>query len=1201
MPSRTLTALAACSPAPGRLDVFLGARDGGVWQRTFDGLWSPWLPLDRPWPSPGAPGADWLAVTPSGPGRIELFALGDGGELWHRSFADGDWAEWTSQGPVTSRLAPGGFTAVSTGPDALHVYTAAGDRGTEIAHWRPGTRCAPVRPGLPACGQLGAVPIGPGEFDLFVSGAPERHLLRGHFTDDRPVVWDDLGSPPAGGPSFPRFAATGHDLFAVGRQGLWHRRLGLDGPADWEDLGGDLTTDGTAPALLAAASPGGGRTDVFAVWAGTAVTHRWFDGASWSDWQLLDVRDDPPGVYHALRPQDLVTLTVRSTGLRERVRADGVTELVADHPGGRLVVDFPGQHTAETTLGSGSPVQARTAGPSRLSFAADQQPIALTVAGVLTSMGRLPLVTTPESTGPEVSRLELPQRLLLALRPCTHCTHRALPATGAGGATELWHSRITGPGSDGHVSLRPYQALADTSGLATPLAHWVDMIAALGVQHPGQPLVADRLILSAFGAWFSASVDWPELAWVHHAAMGRDYHVQVAKHGALFPFGHRAAYFEVADRRFDQTDPAVAALRTRRFLVVTEPDREYGIGDGGRHERKFPFQRATVEPRQLTELDEPSWVAGHRGFWPTRAGAAVEFTVRAQAGQEVVDLRLPLLFADDTATGAADATALDAEYAQVPRAGGRRDRGRPMTWVGSRIPLAMRSAAEPLAGAVQEVQSMTFGGVGAALSPRGVGFYPQVTRMEVGLPAVRQLLGPTGAVPAAFAADFVNTLPGAPPPDQLLDLLEQKVLDFAAAGPRSGLLAAPEMAVTQVSRELGPVVGAPLPMDPSQLFGPNAKLFGVVPLRTVLSVIRNKPKIVWAQAIGTSAPSATLTWKEQLTNHVGPFYPGTASWVSLEAVSSVVGGRPSVHTKGEITDFSLEIPSRSSKLVTLTFGNVRFTANSGEQLNLKFDLKNAQLEGKLGFVKKLSQYIPQAGPGGPQIDVSATEVKAAYTVAVPTTALMVFTVQNLSLKVGLTLSLTNQPISIEFAFGTRERPFLVTVSGFGGGGYLELGVGAGDPGSGLQRFVGGIEFGASVAMDFVIASAEVHVLGGVVMVKRGDSVDITGYLRIGGSVSVLGLIRVSVELTISLTYYPDTNELSGSAKLVITVDLTFWSTSVTLECHKSFKGPALVADPGQALPESAETDVHGSSVETALGPQGQSFPWQTYCRAFAGE
>ncbi|MGW4147077.1 hypothetical protein [Streptomyces albogriseolus] len=1182
----TVTALTACSAAPGRLDLFVGDGEGGVWHRTsttppdaLRGRWGAWHSLGRPWPSPGAPEhTGWLTAVRSGPGRIELLALDSGRGTKHRLFAAGH------DGALDTLLEEAGAEAGDAA--SAEVGGGAGDvvgdvLGDATGHgWTPWTSPDPLAARPAATDPL------PTEEQLTLL---RRQLSEGRRSDVDP-------RPTA-------FATTGRDLFAVAGHRLWHR-MWTESTA-WEDLGGDLSTDNTTAPHIAAARDEAGSTHVFAVWASTALMHRQLD-RTWSDWQLVDIWADVR-TYQVLRPDDLVALTVRGSGLRERVRADGVVEFVAARPDARLIVEFPPQHIAETVSETGTTSQGRIAGPARLAFVIGQEAVPLTVDGVLTAMRTLPLAATPATAGAEDARLELPWRLLLQLPGGAHCTHHAQPAVAHDGITELWHSRVTRPDGADALRVRPIKALPNESALATPLGHHASKIAALGVQSADPPVTVDRLVLSAFGAWFDASVSWPILDWTHRTAMGRDYYVRVLTRGALFPFGHRAAFVEVTERRFDRRAPAVAALRTTRTLIVTEPTRRYGIGDGAgkAYERAFPFQEVSVEPRQLTDLDTAVWLPC-KAFWPHQSGVTVEFTIRARADREVVDFRLPMLFVDDAVLGTSYAASLDAAYASGPRSGVQRDNGHPTREVGRRIALAMKTATQPLEGAVQEVRSMSFGGVGAALAANGVGFHPRVTRMDVALPAVRQLIGSSPTVSVEFSKAFLAAT-GAQRPEVLLALLEPKVIDFAAAGARTGMVAAPNMAVTEISRLAGPIAGGPFPPKPKDMFAEDARLFGVVSLRDIVSVITSRPQITWSDVAG--APSAKLTWREKLTTDADPFYPKRPdSLVFLEVVSQVVDGRPQLCTTGEVTDFALEIPTRASALVVLTFKKVRFTGNSGENPSLTFELADARLAGKLTFVKTLAEKIPQAGRGGPHVEISATRIRATYTITVPTLGMGVFTVQNLAIRIGLALSLEQRPIEIDFSFATRERPFLVTVSGFGGGGYLEIGVSAGKSDGGLRRFVGGIEFGASVAMDFGVAAGEVHVFGGIVFVKQGGTIDITGYLRIGGSVSVLGLIRVSVELTLSLTYDVERNELHGSARLVITVDLTFWSTSVTLECHKSFKGPSLVAGPRTALTApaearqaSADAAPSTSTVEAALGPQGSSFPWQTYCSAFAKE
>jgi hypothetical protein len=83
-------------------------------------------------------------------------------------------------------------------------------------------------------------------------------------------------------------------------------------------------------------------------------------------------------------------------------------------------------------------------------------------------------------------------------------------------------------------------------------------------------------------------------------------------------------------------------------------------------------------------------------------------------------------------------------------------------------------------------------------------------------------------------------------------------------------------------------------------------------------------------------------------------------------------------------------------------------------------------------------------------------------------------------------------------------------------------------------------------VDFFVARGEVHALGGVRFVAAGGSIAIDGYLRIGGSVEVLGLVSVSIELMVTLSYRSD-NKLVGRATIVVEIDLTLYSDKVEID------------------------------------------------------
>ncbi len=892
--------------------------------------------------------------------------------------------------------------------------------------------------------------------------------------------------------------------------------------------------------------------------------------------------------YSVLRPRDFVSFTVRSTGLQERLGANGFMEWVAVDGEGRLIVELPPQHIAETVLAAGtSTSQGRLAGPSSLHFAVPRhRAVTLSVEGVLAAMNGLALVVEPREHG-KASSIELPWRLLLALERNASCRHRSASPPGGAGVTPMWHTRIMGPSSTGYSRVYPFKSLDLETPFAngTPLRTDVTKIVE-GFKTTGTPVTVDRLILSTYGAWFSGTVDYPVVQWTHRAAMGRDFYVRLVKRGVLFPFGHKACVVSVSERQFD-TATKTAGLAGRFALIITEPLLDYGID--ARHEREFPFHRVGIEPVQVAPLDDPGTEQVH---WLEAGASPVMFTIRAWSAGDSFTMRLPLLF--KVADANVNAQQLEAMYARGPRSGIDAAAVTPTGVVDRFLPLVVKKNAHNVVEAVEDtklhVQSLTFG---ANAISSGVKFHPRIAGLVVNLPAVKQLLGQElSTIAATLDPDVQNATSGNPPKNLLR--IASKVLNFGSA--EASAIAAPSMVVDRVHRTKGLAV-ANLPTSAEQLFDPGAMLLGIVPLGKIIGSLTDsiKPEVKWNQ---TPTPHASLIWKASPAKEHLSFKPASGCEVALKVEMVTVEGRQKTVTEGLITNFVIGIPTPSDFLVKLAFSQLKFRAETGKLPDTSFTITNAELGKELNFVKQLSSHIPGVGASAPTVEVTGSEIRVRYAVAVPTPLVMgLFTLQNLRLEAGLTLPLSVRPITIDFAFGTRNRPFLVTVMGFGGGGYLELGIRAGGEGSGLERFVGGIEFGASVAMDFGVAFGEVHVFGGIVFVKQGSAISITGYLRLGGSLRVLGLITVSVELTISLTFVSP-NTLTGAAKLVIAIDLTFWSTSVEIECRKTFVGSdQTLADRERAL---APPPVK-FTVEQALGRVGSSFPWLTYCQAFAGE
>jgi len=65
---------------------------------------------------------------------------------------------------------------------------------------------------------------------------------------------------------------------------------------------------------------------------------------------------------------------------------------------------------------------------------------------------------------------------------------------------------------------------------------------------------------------------------------------------------------------------------------------------------------------------------------------------------------------------------------------------------------------------------------------------------------------------------------------------------------------------------------------------------------------------------------------------------------------------------------------------------------------------------------------------------------------------------------------------------------------------------------------------------------------------------LSGYLRCGGSLCVLGIVRVSVEFYLCFTYFVEPKKAKGSATLTVEISIACFSKSIDLTVERSFGG-----------------------------------------------
>lgn len=832
----------------------------------------------------------------------------------------------------------------------------------------------------------------------------------------------------------------------------------------------------------------------------------------------------------------------------------------------------------------------------------------------------LPFLGVPHEPSAAVTAIELPWRVIHTPLATAGFTHAETPVTHEG-QTELWHSRL-GRRSGGEVDdsksqpLRaiwspdygsPQETSFTTSSTAEDRHFLVHATAGYSGVPEGWPTPvpgdARRLILSALGARLDYYGEWkvngklPLESWTHQAALGRDFYVRIVKAGFLFPFGHKAVYIVITERKFETVPEGggrMATLRQKHFIVVREPVRSFpslGMPDDG---RGLPFQAVEILTRETPPLAKPP--AGQPNWWPTRSGKDFLFDCVGvdHAGQRI-PFSAPLAFIRIDANGAEHPS-----FATIATAYNNGNDGRakrPLN--GARVAFAPLAIGDPDAGGDTRIptETISFQGIPAAVSRADAPhYYPNMKGAEVVSGAVQALTGERRTAVVSFPPIYRTSGLAGSNVGQVFLEAQSQALKFGGGGvgaDKVGGLVTPDMTPTAFSRRFGVVAG---PMgtfagghfDPASVF-PDAKLLGVLPLRDILHAVTNvagdpgqTPK--FDQVEFPDRVVAELRLKQTNLRAVLVFEPdiGGQSELDIRARTTVMrnGGAVETSVQGSLTHFRINLFG----MIALNFDRLRFFAEPGRKPEVDVDLdpdNGVVFGGPLRFVNTLRDVIPSNGfSDPPDLSISPSGITASYSLALPTIGVGIFSLQNVSLGAGFTLPFTGDSPSVRFNFAERHNPFNLTVSLLGGGGFFLIGIDAG----GVREIEAALEFGAQIAIDLGVASGRVYVKAGVYFHWRETPdklVELDGYVEMGGELSVLGLISVSLTFHLSLGYRKTGGqaEVRGQAELVVEVEVLFFSASVTVRVERRFAGAP--SDP--TFVEFVPTDD----------------AWRNYCAAFA--
>jgi len=682
--------------------------------------------------------------------------------------------------------------------------------------------------------------------------------------------------------------------------------------------------------------------------------------------------------------------------------------------------------------------------------------------------------------------------------------------------------------------------------------------------------------------------------WVHVATQGRDHYVRIVYEGELWPFRHRAALIKVTERQFREppTGGIGAYLIQHMFIVVREPVKTFE-----KDNRAMPLKRVELTTRVTPDIAQPAIIGTtKRSFW-VKLGSGENFQFHAIA-QDItgksIDFTIPLIFVSISDLTPAGMQAVAGAYNDPANLNAR----------GAKIPGQKVAFAAPNPDAAKRNENTALITESLNFLADEKGNPPRLLKADVRIPQVQELLGTDQPTTIRLFKDYVDgdfdagsgVFAEIASPDGSAST--QLGVNFSAD--KAGGIATPNLGVSALTREHGPVAGtvadaAADNFDPAQFFPKgSASLFGSFDIGELLlggALGDQAPQM--RTAITDASPdklvTTTLDWNPEVKEvSIGPakFLPdANANFLVHGEITKVIpaagGSKPGTFKfHGELTDFDVTILDS----LTVSFTKFAFTSVNGAKPDVTVALdpiNPIQFKGDLSFVEELRNAIPPGLFGdGPSLDLSPTGIRAGFAVALPPLAIGVFALKDVSLGAALTLPFLDGKPVFDFNVSERAHPFLLTVAIFGGGGFFHLQLDT----AGLKELEAALEFGAAAAIDIGVASGEVHIMAGIYfsLQRKDPSGDLratlAGYLRMGGSLSVLGLIHISVEFNLTFAYQ-DVKKAYGRATLTVEVEVAFFHKSVELSVERKFGG-----DNG----DPTFIDIYRTAV-----------PWNEYASAFA--
>jgi hypothetical protein len=837
---------------------------------------------------------------------------------------------------------------------------------------------------------------------------------------------------------------------------------------------------------------------------------------------------------------------------------------------------------------------------------------------------------SPAAPDPFHTALEIPWQLWMT--PLEHGTwHHSTSPVSAKQITELWHTRLGAGAFEPPVvspKLKAFWAPGYPATLAGPPADpWLmsldpenrlDIVTLTTGTSAGEgPIDVELLLLSALGASVNIQGAWTPgpnspvnlASWWHRASIGRDSYVRVVEIGYLFPWGNRAVRITISDREIqvDSNHNAVAYLVQKQYIVVTEPQITYA-GDphephGGRGNpiRNLKVKTVSTPPIDFETSTDPGIQVGAYStddvLWVRSGGTDVPFSfVGTDLEGRNVDFTTGVIWVSSTyAQSTLNLQGVASAYASASAS------RRSPSFGGSLFAFADTTGAKP-GSTAQHVN--TFGLTAFVASNGSNNFYPALDSAAVKLPAAEQIVG-AGSTPlpspgVSISPNYLHNGFEAGVTEVYLSVTENAP-GLAFPAKLVGGMATPNFAVSGIARDLGPVGGDLNDLlggkfDPPKYFnmlsGEAGMLLGAIDVaKIILPIDPNEtasnaqaPQIsdnfVYPNNDNTKPPIALdvkIDWAPTVKmDKLGFFQPqaGASLTINAEIYTPIANPAQTTYSiHGDLTNFELVLFGSANEYIGITFTSFTFDSKTGAKTSIQPHIQSVTFLGPLTFINDLKDLLTSLG--GPSISVTDGGIDASYSIALPDIGVGIFALQNLALSAGVNIPFDGTPVRVRFGLSSRDNPFILTIDLFGGGGFFSLAIGA----DGIELIEVSLEFGADLSIDLGVASGGVSIMAGIyfsLQTVPTKQIQLTGFLRADGNLSVLGIISISMEFYLGFTYL-DPGKAYGTATVSLSISVLFFSVSVSVTMQKTIGG-------------SGDPDFkHALTAKN----------WATYCEAFA--